>query len=109
MKIKDIIVEAHRNQVESDLNNILMKAKAHGKTELSTIGLVKSLLRLGYTVSVESLLGLLEENPMVDSATTSSVSIATPEHDMSDDQEKEQGERTVQQMATDTAHKEIGM
>lgn len=111
MRISELFEDSHSQRIESDLNTILMTAKAEGQTEISTKVLVKRLLGMGYSVSTESLMGILQGNPLVQSATTQTVGLNEPDHAgvSGGPDEKAQNAEKVSSMAQDAAKKDIGM
>lgn len=109
MKIKEIVTEGYVDQLHSDLNNILVAARARGITEIPTDDLVLQLTRLGYAVDAASLPSALEDNPMVQSVTPTDVQLKQPDAgNVSLDADAEaQNAETVRQMASDTAEHDI--
>lgn len=79
MRAREILDEDYNQNLESDLNNLLVKAKADGFQEMSTEDLVLQLSGMGYSVNANSLMQLLARNPVVLNATPSAVKFTSPE------------------------------
>lgn len=108
------IIELFENQADAittDVNNILTAAKARGLTQVSTLELVYQLLSAGYSVSVESIMGVLQDIPMVQSASSNTIQLKSPETTSvsGDDEAAKQNKELVSQMAQDAAEDDIGM
>lgn len=85
MRAKEVLYEDYSQRLDSDLNNLLMNAKGNGAQELPTEAFVNELLNMGYAVTVESLMALLQDNPSVANVTPQSISFASSEVAMGDD------------------------
>lgn len=79
MRAREILDEDYNKNLESDLNNILVRAKASGQEELSTEDLVLQISGMGYSVNKNSIMQLLARNPVVLNATPSVVKFTSPE------------------------------
>lgn len=79
MRAREILDEDYNQSLESDLNNLLIGVKGNGATEIPTQKLVDRLQASGYSVSVDSLMLLLQNNPIVTNATPQSIQLAPPE------------------------------
>ena len=79
MRAREILDEDYNQSLESDLNNLLIGVKGNGVTEIPTQKLVDKLQASGYSVSADSLMLLLQNNPIVTNVTPESVQLAPPE------------------------------
>lgn len=79
MRAREIIQEDYNENLESDLNNLLVAAKANGLQQVQTNDIVDQLYSMGYSINVNSLLPLLSENPMVMNATPEMINMTAPE------------------------------
>lgn len=79
MRAKEILYEDYNQRLESDLNNLLIGAKAASAQDINTQDLANQLQRMGYSVDVNSLMSLLQNNPSVTNATPDSITLAGPE------------------------------
>lgn len=79
MRAREILDEDYNQSLESDLNNLLVGAKGSGVTEIPTQKLVDRLQLSGYAVSADSLMILLQDNPIVTNVTPESVQLSPPE------------------------------
>lgn len=85
MRAREILDENYSQSLESDLNNLLVGAKALGSQRIDTGTLVKLLNQMGYSVSPNSLMLLLSKNPLVLNATPTVIKMAPPEGTTSSD------------------------
>ena len=69
MRAREILDEDYNKSLNSDINNLLIGVKGNGVTEISTRKLVDKLQASGYSVSIDSLMTLLQNNPVVTNAT----------------------------------------
>ena len=79
MRAKEILYEDYNQRLDSDLNNLLIGAKGNGAQDINTQDLANQLQAMGYSVDPASLMGLLQNNPSVTSATPDSITLAGPE------------------------------
>ena len=79
MRAKEILYEDYNQRLDSDLNNLLIGAKGSGAQDINTQDLANQLQAMGYSVDPASLMGLLQNNPSVTSATPDSITLAGPE------------------------------
>jgi hypothetical protein len=79
MRAREILDENYNQSLESDLDNLLVRAKASGAQEMSTEDLVLQLNGMGYSVSSNSIMQLLARNPVVLNATPSMVKFTSPD------------------------------
>ena len=71
--------EDYSERLDSDLNNILVRAKASGSFDINTRYVVKQLNQMGYSVSVNSIMPLLSNNPVVLNATPEIIKLTKPD------------------------------
>lgn len=69
MRAREILQEDYNQSLQSDLSDILMNAKGSGASQISTAALVQQLRQMGYAVSPESVIPLLNSIPEVSNAT----------------------------------------
>lgn len=79
MRAREILDENYNQSLESDLNNLLVGAKASGAQDLDTQDIVLQLNGMGYSVDQNSIMSLLARNPMVLNATPSAIKLTSPE------------------------------
>lgn len=72
--------EDYTQRLESDLNNLLIGAKGNGATQVETSALADELQGMGYSVDVNSLMSLLQNNPIVMNATPENITLTGPEN-----------------------------
>ncbi len=80
MRIKELLHEDYNQRLESDLNNLLIGAKGNGATTINTQNLANELQGMGYSVDVNSLMAMLQNNPAVMNATPESITMTGPEN-----------------------------
>ena len=81
MRAREILQESdnYNQSLESDLNNLLVGAKASGAQNVDTNAIVKQLYGMGYAVDVNSIMSLLSNNPTVMNATPEQITMTSPE------------------------------
>lgn len=101
MKIKELLIENYTAELETTLNDILAAAKGQGLDNISTDVLVQQMQSMGYEVSVNSIMALLQDNPFVVSATPDSVDLEPVDGAgvMGDEDTSANSEDRVDQMA----------
>jgi len=109
MKIREILWEDYNIQLSTDIDDLLVAAKAHNVGEIPTSDMLKYLQSAGYSIDIDSLLGLLQNNPVVQNATTEIVTIFEPESTQFDNEANngEDSEQQVDKMAQTAAAKGI--
>ena len=93
MRARELLCEDYNQQLASDLNNLLIGAKGSGATDVRTDQLANELQNMGYSVSVSSLMSLLQDNPNVMNATPEGITLAGPENAMGDGQAQDNAAR----------------
>lgn len=84
MRAMEILCEDYQQRLDSELNNFLIAALGTGQTTLNTGALADELQSMGYSVNINSLLSMLQNNPSVVNMTTDSITLAGPETAPSD-------------------------
>ena len=109
MRINEILlIESIGSQEESDLNDILASAKAHGITSVPTKTLVNTMLGMGHNINDNSILLLLKNNPYVENATSERVTLKTDDLSaVSNGNEENSDESSIEKLAQQTAEKDI--
>jgi len=79
MRAREILDEDYNQSLESDLNNLLIAFKGNGGTEISTQKLADKLQQSGYSVTPDSLMVLLQDNPIVANVTPDIINLVAPE------------------------------
>ena len=79
MRAREILDEDYNQNLESDLNNLLIAFKGNGGSEISTQKLADRLQASGYSVTPDSLMTLLQNNPIVANVTPEIINLAPPE------------------------------
>lgn len=103
MRLKELLHEDYNQQLSSDLNNILVGAKAAGLEDVNTGAVVRNLQRMGYSVDIDSLVVLLQDNPIVQSVSPTGIRLTAGETSSIDD--VEDSAEQVDQMAQKAAQK----
>jgi len=79
MKIVELLVENYTEQLRSDLDNLIVAAKARGITNISTNELVAQMQKMGYDVNPNSLMTVISDNPSISTATPQDVQLVPPD------------------------------
>jgi len=79
MRAREILDEDYNQSLESDLNNLLIGVKGNGVTKIPTQKLVDKIQQSGYSVSVDSLMLLLRDNPIVVNVSQDFIELTAPE------------------------------
>lgn len=79
MRANEFLFENYNQQLESDLTNLLVAAKANGARNVKTQAIVQQLQGMGYSVDTNSIITLLQGNPVVTNATPQSIILTAPE------------------------------
>lgn len=77
MRAKEILYEDYTQRLESDLNNLLISAKGNGAAEVDTQTLADQLQGMGYSIDVNSLIPMLQNNPAITNATPQSITLTS--------------------------------
>jgi len=108
MRIREILWEDYNAQLSSDLDNLLVSAKATGVRQIETPVLVSLLQSMGYSIDTDSLLSFAQDNPIVQNATPETIDIFEPGYSDFDTQDNgEDSEQQVDKMAQTAAAKGI--
>lgn len=103
MRLKEFLYEDYNQQLSGDLDNILVGAKAAGIEDINPEAVVRELQRMGYSVDVDSLIALLQNNPIVQNASPSGISLTAAETSTTDTDQDSANQ--VDQMAQQAAQK----
>lgn len=68
MRAREILDEDYNQNLESDLTNILVSVKGNNINRIPTAKLVDKMQQSGYSVTADSLIQLLQDNPVVSNA-----------------------------------------
>ena len=104
MRAREILDEDYNQSLESDLNNLLIAVKGNGITELSTQKLADKLQQSGYSVTPDSLMVLLQDNPIVANVTPETVNLTEPEAGAGDAGQKDDSADHVKDLAKKATH-----
>lgn len=80
MRAKEILYEDYSQRLDSDLNNLLIGAKGNGAQNVDTQAIANELQGMGYSVDANSLMTMLQNNPIVMNATPESITLTGPEN-----------------------------
>ena len=103
MRSRELLDEDYHQNLESDLNNLLIGVKGNGVTRIPTQKLVDKMQQSGYSVSADSLMLLLQDNPVVANVSQEFVELAAPESSDGCDQTQDSASQVsdMAQSATD--------
>ena len=79
MRAKEFLFEDYNQQLDSDLNNLLIAIKGNSVYNIDTSALVSQLQDMGYSVDVNSILGLLQNNTNITNATPEEITLVSDE------------------------------
>lgn len=79
MRAREILDEDYAQNLESDVSNLLIGVKGNGVTSLPMDALVSSLQNSGYSVTADSLMMLLQNNPIIANVTPEEIHLMEPE------------------------------
>jgi hypothetical protein len=106
MKISEI-TESYTDDLYADLDNILADAKARGLFTVETEDVVNLMLNMGYSVDRSSILSALGMSPYVSNADKSKIVMHSPQEQTPPGEDSEENKEKVNDMAIDTATKDI--
>lgn len=91
MRHHEILTESENNAILTDLVSLLIAAKASGIDQLNTENIVNQLVSMGHTVTVNSLLGMFEEDrpDIISNITQSEITLDVGDPDIAPDEETE--------------------
>jgi hypothetical protein len=75
MRAYEILREDYNAQLESDLNNILVSAKAAGISDIKPEAIVQQMQKMGYSIDVDSLITLLQGSEMIQNASPDNIHV----------------------------------
>ena len=73
MRLREILSEDYDQDLTNEVNNILVGAKAAGILDVNTETVVRQLQKMGFSVSTESLISVLQDNPIVQNVSTDGI------------------------------------
>ena len=79
MRAREILDEDYNQSLASDLNNILIGAKASGIVDIKPDVIVRQMQKMGYSIDTGSLMTLLQDNPTVLNASPENIHMAGPD------------------------------
>jgi len=79
MRAREILDEDYNQSLDSDLNNLLIGAKGSDNKEVKTQNIVSIMQSMGYSIDINSLMTLLQDNPAVANVTPDSITLSNPE------------------------------
>lgn len=79
MRAREFINEDYTQDLESTLNNLLTGVKGNGVSRVPTTKLVNKMQQSGFSVSIDSLMLLLQDNPMVSNVSQEFVELEAPD------------------------------
>lgn len=105
----EILVEDEGTDFESDVEDLLIAAKANGMTDLSVDSLVDQLNSMGYAVTADSLIASLEEHEhkFIKTITLNTIVLKTHSFDDQEAQDYEDEEIDAERIASKTAMKGV--
>lgn len=104
MRAREILQESddYNNNLQSDLTNLLIGAKGSGATEVDTNAVVRRLYDMGYSVSNDSIVPLLSNNPVVMNATPEMITFSSGDGSMQNSEDpSDNSAEKVDKMAQD--------
>lgn len=105
MRAVEFIFESYyTSELKSDLEDILVANKANGSNMVSTSHVVNVLVNMGYSVTVDSLLSLLAQDPMVFKADEEHIYFEEPDKK---ERSPEDNKKVVQQLASKAAKRDL--
>lgn len=107
MKIAELLVESYTEQLQSDLNNLIVSAKARGVTNLSTQDIVAQMEQMGYQITPNSLMTIISDNPAISTATPQDVQLTPPDDAGHTSGTGEETQSQVSQLARKEAEKNL--
>ena len=75
MRANEFLFEDYNQQLDSDLTNLLISAKGNGATDVDPTALATQLQNMGYSVDVNSIMALLQNNAAVSNATPDGITL----------------------------------
>lgn len=110
MRLAEILNEDYNSNLNADLNNILIGAKSSGITQLRPEVVVRQMQRMGYSIDTNSLISMLQDNPVVQNATPTAINLTSDnvnDSDFMQDDNQEHNADKVNSMAQAATSKEL--
>jgi len=105
MRLKEILSEDYTAELSNDVSNVLVSAKASGIYEIDPDVLVRQLQNMGYSVTVDSLITLLQDNPEVMNASPDGIRMTGGDTSPIETDNTEDSKSHVDKMAQAAAQK----
>lgn len=105
MRIRELF-ENIAGDLESDLNDLLAIAKGNGLTEVETNKLVQQLMTMGYSVTPEVVVTLIQQNGQAADASLEKITLTSQASD-EEGMDAESSAEKVEDMAIDSGMKGI--
>jgi hypothetical protein len=99
MRAREILDEDYNQNLQSDIDNLLIGVKGNNVLSLPTQTLVNKLQSAGYSIDIDSLLTLLQNDPIVTNATPDTIELVPPSAELSGDDETQDSAARVNDMA----------
>ena len=106
MKLIEILTENYANELETAVNDLIITAKGTGIESIPTNKIISQLNNMGFTVSKNTILDLLNKVKGIDSATLDTVDLVK-DMEMSTGHDDEKNKDTVDRLAKKTAKKDL--
>lgn len=111
MRAREILREDSASAFESDLEDLLIAAKANGINDINVDTLVDQLNAMGHSVTPDSLISDLEnmedEHPFIDTVTLNTIKLKSHTVDDNDFEDYEDREVDAERMASKAAMKGV--
>lgn len=91
--------ESYSQELRDDAINLLIAAQAQGVRTIEPQQLMKSLTDLGHTLSLESLIDLLQDHPLIQKITPQEIVVSTGNEYYADAKTKADDEDKISKMA----------
>jgi len=109
MLVRDIINESRMGEMEGDLDGLLMAVRANNVSDIDSDKIVSQMQKMGYSVDAASLVDLLQDNPLIQTATIDNIQFkhANPYAVSGDEESKVKNQEKVKSLAKKAAAKGI--
>ena len=107
MKAWELLVEYVESTFDTDLEDLLIAAKANGITEVEVDSLVDQLNAMGHSVTPDSLITAVENYEFIKNATLNTITFKDHPMDDSGGEDWEDEDVDAEKLATRTAMKDV--
>ena len=110
MKFNELVErrqETHSQELRDEAINLLIAAQAQGVRTIEPLQLIKSLKDVGYTINLETLIDLLQNEPLIQKITPQEIVVSTGDDYYVDADEKEKDDNKISKMAMNQVKKDI--